>query len=450
MFGDQHLAVSRAWEDRFFSGELTTRGATFLDDDDEEAGSDACGSYQRVGGVAVIDIDGPLMQHGGWYFDGHESTRAKFETAAKDPRVSLVAMRVDSPGGVVAGCFDNVRGAIEVLSAAGKPCVAWAGGNGAYSAGYAWACVASEISVPDTGGVGSVGVLSTMMDRTKMTADAGLRIEVIRSGQRKAEGHPDVPTTDGAIAREQAVVDGMADVFASVVGGSRGMKPADVLGFEGESFYGAKAVEAGYADRVESFDAFLARCVARAEEMQMKSTATRLGLAETATEADIIKAIDSLEQAKVKAEVGEKKATADLDKLGGEFLESVCEEALVSGRKTKAQIDSDRELFAELPKARAASRAREAYSKLERGAALPKPSQESSVAPIVEGPSVTAAKAGDGAKRDGAKMSITEISAYYGGEHFDRLMAEHAKAQSSRDRAMFTQVSTGEAPRLGA
>lgn len=444
MFGDRYLAVDRAWEDRFFTGALVTlldaraaRNAGMFDDDDD---SDPNAPYQRIGGVGLIEISGPLMQYGGgWWFDGHESIRARCEAAAADPRVRLAAMRIDSPGGVVAGCFDNVRGAIAAFAAAGKPVVAWCGGNGAYSGGYAWACVADEISVTDTSGVGSVGVLGTLCDRTKMTEAAGLRIDVIRSGQRKAEGHPDIPTTDGAIAREQALVNSMADVFAGIVGPSREMTPADVLKPEGECFYGQRAIDIGFADRVESFDAFLARCMTRAEEMSMKMTAQRLGLAADANEADVVKVIDALEARTIKAEGDVRKASEESERLGEEFCEFVCAEALLAGKGTKASIDGDKAMLDGVPAPRRARGLRDKYTSIERGVALPKESKAPTDPPLVEGPSVAAAKAGAG-KIDGGKMTMTEIAKHYGSADFDRLMSEHQAAQRGSVASQFPRL----------
>lgn len=444
MFAER-LAIAPEWEERFASGALLTlldrRAAEkakrrpaplagFLDDDDDEESSseDEEMGYARCGGVAVIAVDGPLMQHGGWWFDGHESVRARATAAALDPRVKIAAMRIDSPGGVVAGCFDNVRATRAAFAAAGKTLVVWCGGGGAFSGAYAWACAGSEISVTDTSGCGSVGAISVMSDYTKANEAEGVRRIVVRSGSRKAEGHPDLPKTDAVVVREQAVIDSMAAVFADVVGQSRRMTPDAVLALQGEAFYGDACVSNLLADRVETFDAFLARCVARAEEITMKATAQRLGLAADANEADIMKAIDALEARVATAVASEKKTADELNRVADTLIASARAEALVSGRKTAGQLAADEEIFSEMPKARAAVKMAEAYSKIERAAALPKETKEPSDPPQHQGPSAR----GKGALLDGAKMTATELSAHYGSADFQRLMNEHVASQRGK------------------
>jgi ClpP class serine protease len=450
MFAGERLAIAREWEDRFAEGALPTkldRRAGMFDDDSSSGPSS---SFERVGAVNVVTIDGPLLQHGGgWWFDGHEAIRARIADAvAAGPKI--IALRIDSPGGVVAGCYDMVRSAAEIIAAAGIMCVAWCGGSGAFSGGYAWASVASEISVPDSGGVGSIGVMSKIRDWTKANEIEGIKVDVIRSGDRKCEKDPDIKTTPAAVAREQAIVDDMAAIFAAIVNNTRKLGTEKILGYQGECFFGAKAVEVGLADCVESFDAFMARCQARAEEMSMKATALRLGLAADASEADIMKAIDALEQRAVKAEGEARKAAEECDRVAGTLISAVKAEALVSGRKTAGQIAADEEIFAEMPKARAAVKIHEAYAKIERGAALPKETKEPIDPPQTKGPSVVATEA-NVAALNGAAMTVTQIAAHYGTAHYERLMNEHVTAQASKDAGMFARVQPPNgAPRLNA
>ncbi len=67
--------------------------------------------YTRANGVGVVDIDGPLMERAEWSWygccDGHEDIGDRCVAAAADPAVKIGALRINSPGGVVAGCFDN-------------------------------------------------------------------------------------------------------------------------------------------------------------------------------------------------------------------------------------------------------------------------------------------------------------------------------------------------------
>lgn len=440
LFAGQRLAIAPHWEAHFESGTLPTlldkrRRAGMFDDDGPDS-SESSEHFTRVGRVALLDIDGPLMQHGGWWFDGHDAIRSRIEAVAASG-LRVAALRIDSPGGVVAGCFDNVRASARALSAAGVRCFVFCAGDGAFSAGYAWASLGERISVSDTSGCASVGVLSKLVDRTKMTAEMGLRVDVIRSGTAKADGNPDVKNTPEAIAREQAVVDEMAGIFAGIVGKARGMSPADVLGAEGATFYGAAAVAAGFADDVTDFDAFMARCQGVAEEENMKLIAQRLGLADAASEADIVTKIDALKADADGAKIQAANARADADKLGGELADVVCAEALVSGKRTAADIQADRAMLAGVSPAAMGRALRDRYAALARGAALPKETHAPAEPPAAHGAGSPPAAA----KLNGAKMTLTEISAHAADVPlFNRLMAEHSAGTADADRKMFAHA----------
>lgn len=324
------LAIDPRFLDRFTASDFPrSRSAGY------DGGSGATPlPYSRANGVAVVEIDGPLCQRGDYYwYDSHESIVSRCLAAAADPSVRVGALRIDSPGGVVAGCFDGVRAVRAAFAAAGKPLLVWAGGDGAYSAGYAWACAGSQIFIPDTAGVGSIGVLSTMYDRTAANDLEGYRVVVIRSGERKAEGHPDVALTDGALGREQSIIDAMAEIFAGgICAPARGTTGAALLAYQGECFYGATAVSKGLADGVMPWEDFLALCEAEAKTIMTKGIIARLGLADGATEADIITAIGGIEAKISTAHALVATETARADKLAADYVDAQLETAHREGR----------------------------------------------------------------------------------------------------------------------
>lgn len=231
-------------------------------------------------GVAMVSITGPLEQRAGWFDDGHDAVTDRATAALNDPAVKALVLRIDSPGGAVAGLFaacDAIRSAAD---ASGKPVVAHAD-EGAYSAAYALATCADAIHLPATGGVGSVGCLMTVYDRTKATADAGLNVQVIRSGTQKADGHPDVPLTDAAVGRMRARVNELASMFAVRVAARRGLDPAAVLALQGACLYGDAAVSAGLADRVcslsDSITTAAALAAQKANDMEDTKASAKLG-----------------------------------------------------------------------------------------------------------------------------------------------------------------------------
>ena len=61
--------------------------------------------YGMAGDVAVVSVDGPLMQRGGYWWDGHDAVAERVKAALAEPRARAVVMKLNSPGGIAAGCF---------------------------------------------------------------------------------------------------------------------------------------------------------------------------------------------------------------------------------------------------------------------------------------------------------------------------------------------------------
>lgn len=209
---------------------------------------DPC-EYRLVDGVAVVDVQGPLDQRGGWWWDGYEAICERAQAAFTDPKVKAVVLALDSPGGVAAGNLACARMLRAMADETGRPLVAHAG-TIALSAAYAIACAADKIVVTDDGAVGSVGTIQTVYDRTQMTADAGLDVRVVRSGPLKADPHPDVALTDASVARVRARINELAQSFAAWVAERRGQTAESVLAHQGATIFAPKALDAGLADQI--------------------------------------------------------------------------------------------------------------------------------------------------------------------------------------------------------
>lgn len=278
-------------------------------DDGEYVETDG-GAYELRNGVAIISIVGPLMQYGGWWYDGHCSVQMRMTAALLDARVGSIVIEINSPGGVVSGCFDAVRTVRDLARAVGKKVYAFAL-DGAYSAAYAWAMVADELHLPDSGGVGSVGILGCIESWDRFNKEMGIDIAIIRSGTQKADGHPDLPLDPAAVAREQIEVDRLAAIFAGIVSESRGLTVENILAKQGATIHGPDAVASGFADSVTTFAAVLAMAETASREYRMQSIAARLGLAANATEQQINDEI-------TKREVEQKAALATAQKEAAE------------------------------------------------------------------------------------------------------------------------------------
>lgn len=218
-----------------------------------------------IGSVAVIAIEGTLVHKGKFIGQSsgetsYEGLQAQVRRARRDPSIRAVVFEVDSYGGEVAGAFDTADMIAELSVEKSTLAILT---DDAYSAGYLLAAAARNIVLPETGGVGSIGVIAMHADYSAKLEKDGVKVTVISSGAHKADGHPAAPLSTDTLARVQARVDASRDMFAAAVGryrGSRLTKEA-ALATEALTYRGAEAVAAGLADGVgrpsEMFDRFL-------------------------------------------------------------------------------------------------------------------------------------------------------------------------------------------------
>jgi ClpP class serine protease len=204
---------------------------------------------EMIDGLAVVDVRGPLSQFA-YCWDGYDAIVERF-CGALESSAAGVMLRIGSPGGEVEGLFECCRAMRQHASKSGKAVVAYVD-ESAFSAAYAIAAVADRIYLPPAGGVGSIGVIGELCDQTAANAAAGYRVEVVSSGDYKADGNPNVPLTDGVIARAQARVDQLAGLFFDWVAMRRPLGRDEIEAMQAGVFFGSAAVAAGLADGVRS------------------------------------------------------------------------------------------------------------------------------------------------------------------------------------------------------
>lgn len=208
------------------------------------------------GGIALVEVQGPLMHHADPCADSYDAIKARVLGALADGARKVV-LAIDSPGGLVSGCFDTADEIRAACDAHGAELVTYVDGMAA-SAAYALACVASRVYVPPTGIVGSIGVIDALVDATAQDRAMGLGYTIVASGARKADGDPHSPTTDAGIAAAQSRVDSLAAVFFDHVARRRGLSTERVAALQAGLVHGAQAVTLGLADGVATLDQVLA------------------------------------------------------------------------------------------------------------------------------------------------------------------------------------------------
>lgn len=215
-------------------------------------------------GIAVVHISGPLEHHAG-FFDSYDAITDRIEDAFCDDDVRAVVLKIDSPGGDANGVFEANRNIRNLRAEWDKPLFAYSD-ESMYSAAYAIGCASDEIWLPSTGGVGSVGVICSIEDRTQSNEKAGRKIKLVTTGARKGDSHPDREMTPEVLASVQASVNQMGNVFFETVAECRGIEAIEVQALEAGCYMGELAVNSGLADNVGGWQEFIAYVTAQLSE----------------------------------------------------------------------------------------------------------------------------------------------------------------------------------------
>ncbi|HRD86687.1 MAG TPA: S49 family peptidase [Accumulibacter sp.] len=207
-------------------------------------------------GLAVIPVYGTLVRRSlgldaASGLTSYGEIGALFEAAVADPAVAGILLDLDSPGGEAGGVFElaqRVRAADAV-----KP--VWAiAADSAFSAAYVLASAASRVYVPQTGGVGSIGVIALHVDQSARDAQQGYRYTAITAGEQKNDFSPHEPLDPAAHTRLQTEVDRLYGIFIDHVATMRKLEPRFVRSTQAGLYFGPEALTAGLADAQGSFD----------------------------------------------------------------------------------------------------------------------------------------------------------------------------------------------------
>lgn len=132
--------------------------------------------------IARIRVDG--------FISGDQPTLDLLKKVEDEDRVKAVILRINSPGGTTAGS-EAVYDAVRKLSAR-KPVVAVMD-TVAASGGYITALAADHIVARGNTITGSIGVIFTIPEFSKLLATVGVNVEELKSGELKAEPSPYKP-----------------------------------------------------------------------------------------------------------------------------------------------------------------------------------------------------------------------------------------------------------------
>ena len=171
------------------------------------------------------------------------------ERAFKTPRLSAVALAINSPGGSPvqsALIGDRIRALAEEKEV---PVIAFAE-DVAASGGYWLACAADEIYAHDSSIIGSIGVISAGFGFSELLSRIGVERRLHTAGERKSMLDPFRAEQPEDIERLKTIQEDVHGGFKDYVRARRGgrLKGEDKELFSGEFWTGRRALELGLID----------------------------------------------------------------------------------------------------------------------------------------------------------------------------------------------------------
>jgi protease-4 len=172
------------------------------------------------------------------------------ETAAADPSVKAIVLRIDSPGGGVTGAAQIYEALLDI----DKPIVVSMAGTAA-SGGYYVSAPADYIFArPDTL-TGSIGVISTFINAQELLDDLGVEATVIASGENKDFGSYFNELTPEQEEIWRSITNELFDEFVRVIVDGRNMSESAVRELaDGRVYSGRQAVDNGLVDELGDLD----------------------------------------------------------------------------------------------------------------------------------------------------------------------------------------------------
>ena len=286
--------------------------------------------YELVGGVAVIPVSGAITRQQGWYGTGQDAITASMKAALADPSVRAILFDINSPGGVVSGTKELADAIAEARTK--KRCAAYANGLCA-SAAYWLASATGTVYAPLTASVGSVGVIMSVANFSKLNEKWGVSYTYITGGKWKAVGNGETPLTDEERQYLQERITALHQIFKADVGRHMGLTADPQQWGEAQLLLAQPARELGLVtDIVRDRDAAIRKL---AVEAQM----TREELA--AQSPELVDAL--LAEGKLRAEAENR---ANMDKAAADAVAgALAVVKAVAGNETAARVETTLNTF---------------------------------------------------------------------------------------------------------
>jgi signal peptide peptidase SppA len=220
-------------------------------------------------GVGVISINGGLVNSDKWYLKymgmvGYPHIQDSLVEAYSNPDVKSVVLAIKSPGGAVSGVSETAA-AIRALGTV-KPVSTFADGLMA-SGGYWLGSQTGDVMAAPMSQIGSIGVVMTHIEYSKMMEKAGITATVMRKGEYKMLMTPHEPLSDKAKAQAENDMNVIYDSFTQDVANGMGVSQDTVKSQwgEGRVFWTNEAIGLGMANSSGSLTDAVAKSAQNAE-----------------------------------------------------------------------------------------------------------------------------------------------------------------------------------------
>jgi len=205
-------------------------------------------------GIEVIPVSGVLVSRGSHLnacetMTSYETLRSQLQRAVGDPMVEHVVLDIDSPGGSAVGAFELAE---DIRAMTKQKPITGISNYMAYSGGYLIGAACSELVVSRTSGVGSIGVIASHMDRSKMEEGMGVKVTTVFAGAHKNDLSPHEPISEQSLAFLNEMVQESYQMFVGAIAEYRGMSVGQVIATEAALYRGQGAINAGLADRMQN------------------------------------------------------------------------------------------------------------------------------------------------------------------------------------------------------
>lgn len=205
-------------------------------------------------GFAFLDIKGSIShlssEFNAWCgMTSYQTIIQDMQDIVKDNSVHTCIMDMDSGGGAARGCFETARTIRKMADEAGIKLIAYTETLAA-SAAYALPAIADEFIATADADIGSIGVITQLVNVSKKLEEDGIEVKTFKSGAKKDTGSPYREMTDSEAEEIQARIDLLAEEFFQHVSEFREMSIEDIKNLEAGVFMGNKALELGLIDKV--------------------------------------------------------------------------------------------------------------------------------------------------------------------------------------------------------